>query len=70
VDEDDSSSVADTLGSAGPWGARAQEKTPNIYNRSVAEPPAEVCLAESDISSHVKTFLNHILCLDSCSGRI
>lgn len=41
VDDEDSASIADSMGA---WASRSQDsiKPPNIYNRTVAEAPAEV----------------------------
>lgn len=41
MDDDDSASIADSMGA---WASRSQDsiKPPNIYNRTVAEAPAEV----------------------------
>ncbi|KAK3921120.1 PHD finger protein rhinoceros [Frankliniella fusca] len=51
VDDDDSTSIADSMGA---WASRSQDslKPPNIYNRTVAEAPAE--LFRKDLISAMK----------------
>ncbi|XP_034254412.1 PHD finger protein rhinoceros isoform X2 [Thrips palmi] len=51
VDDDDSASIADSMGA---WASRSQDsiKPPNIYNRTVAEAPAE--LFRKDLISAMK----------------